>query len=81
MIMQIYAIRDKKVCYMQPFLQHNEGQAKRSFVILCEDKNTSVGAYPTDHELYFIGTYNDQTGVITPITPEFVMSGGKKDEI
>ena len=74
MIMDIYAIKDKKVRFMSLFTQANEEIAKRNF------KNTvnatEMKLDPADYELWKLGTYNDLTGAIEPES-EFIISAAE----
>lgn len=63
---KIYAIRDTKgECFNQPFFQRTHGEAERSFARLAQDDNSMVGKYPDDYDLYWIGEYDQLTGLIT----------------
>ena len=74
MIMDIYAIKDKKVRFMSLFTQANEEIAKRNF------KNTvnatEMKLDPADFELWKLGTYNDLTGYIEPES-KFIISAAE----
>lgn len=88
---KVYAIRDIVMnTYSLPFYAIHEAHAKR----ICQDlvqrgEGTTVYDHPEDHDLYLIGEYDDQTGLISPENyPEFVQHlsdyaipvGDKKDE-
>nr|QJB20718.1 MAG: nonstructural protein [Microvirus sp.] len=72
---KVYAIRDIVMnTYSLPFFSINEGHAKR----ICADlvqrgEGTVVFDHPEDHDLYFIGEYDDFTGLVSSENyPEFV---------
>lgn len=66
MLLKIFSIRDDKAGYFNtPFFQRTTGEAERSLQQLVSDKNTLPGKYPEDYSLYEIGSYDDQTGLIT----------------
>lgn len=70
MILNAYSLFDNKgLIFNTPFFQHNDAVAKRMLQDLVQDLNTSVGRHPSDYVLYCIGTYDDQTGELHPISP------------
>lgn len=74
MIINAYAIRDKKaLTYAPPYFQATDGLAVRVFGDLCNDRNTTVGRHPSDFSLFRVGAYNDASGMLIPIDPEFVI--------
>lgn len=71
--MKIYAIHDRAIeAYGQPFFVKSQGQALRSFRDECENRESQFNKHPADYDLYLIGDYNDETGIITPQQPERV---------
>ena len=66
MITKIYSIKDTKIGYMSPMYLQNDGVAIREFTNArnSEQKNI-VNTNPEDKELWCLGEFNDQTGVIT----------------
>lgn len=63
----LYSVRDRLVGFNAPFIMPNEEVAKRAFKQRIEtDKNAE------DLELYRLGTYDDDTGMITPEPPVMV---------
>lgn len=60
----IYAIKDVKVGFMQPFIQVNDAVAVREFRNIVNTHSSMVSANHTDMELYKLGTYNQDTGSI-----------------
>jgi len=75
MELKIFTIRDSKgEVYNQPFFQKTHGEAERNFHQLVNDNKSTVSQFPEDFDLYFIGTYNDQTGLLSPNdTPQHVI--------
>lgn len=74
MIMDVYAIKDKKVRFMSLFTQANEEVAKRNFKNTVA--NTEMKLDPADYELWKLGTYNDLTGSIMPES-KFIISAAE----
>lgn len=75
MELKAFTIRDQKAeIFNTPFFQKTHGEAERSFRELCQDTKSMVSKYPDDFDLYYIGTYNDITGLISPLdTPQHVL--------
>lgn len=70
MLTRAYSVYDNKaLIYNRPFFEATDGAALRSFQELANDLNTSVGRYPTDFSLWWVGTYDDQTGQFVPTVP------------
>lgn len=75
MLLKAFSVRDSKVgAYNTPWFQKSIGEAERSFNELVKDEKSMVSKYPDDYDLYFIGDYDDQTGVFSPLdTPQHIM--------
>lgn len=75
MVLKMYSIRDSKAeVFNTPFFQKTHGEAERSFAELCKDEKSFVAKYPDDYDLYYLGTYDDQTGKMDTIeTPQHVV--------
>lgn len=78
MTFNLYAVRDVKSTYMSPVVGSNDAQAMRSF----RAGMKSVPEYevsPGDFELYRIGEFNNESGLISPtIPPVFICSGAEE---
>ena len=74
MILKAFTIRDSKgEVFNTPFFQKTHGEAERSFKELVNDQQSMVAKYPDDYDLYYIGEYNQDTGVLRPTdTPQHV---------
>ena len=78
----MYVIRDTLVGYMTPFCQPNHAFAKRAFKNAANDsKPNNVNTNPEDKELYFVGEFDESTGVITPVNPEFIARASEFVEV
>lgn len=65
MKMNVYSIKDVKVGYMQPFYQANNAVAIRAFTNAVNDeKVNNINQNADDMELWLLGQFNDETGVI-----------------
>lgn len=71
--MQVFSIFDKKaLVYNTPFFAVNDRVAVRSLCDLCSDSRSFVSKHPEDYALYFLGSFDDSTGVVAPTTPSVV---------
>ena len=75
MILKVFSIRDAKAeVFNSPFFQKSYGEAERNFRQLVTDEKSMVSKYPEDFDLYYLGDYDDNTGVIEPLdTPKHIM--------
>lgn len=72
----IYSIRDLKVGFTQLVVDDNDETAKRGFAMaICNDHGLH-GFAPADFQLYKVGLFDTQTGVITcDSIPVLIMDG------
>lgn len=69
-----YTVHDKKaLTYGPPFWQATDGVAVRMFQELANDRSSTVGRHPADFALYRVGSYDDSTGALVGVQPEFVV--------
>ena len=75
MMYEVYCIFDRVAgFYSMPQVYPNKGTAVRQFNFVCSqnpDKDSSL-----DYELYFIGYYDNSTGIIEGNKPVFVQRFG-----
>ena len=73
----VYTFRDQLVGYGSPFVQRNDDTAIRQFAMMINDPSgTTVSEYPQYYDLYRIGEFDDDTGLIVPLdAPELVVTG------
>lgn len=68
--MKAFAIKDLKAeGFNTPFFQQTFGLAERSFKDACQDEKTSLAKHPEDYSLFFIGEFNQSTGIFEPQNP------------
>lgn len=72
MQLKMYSIRDQKAeIWNVPFYKKTHGEAERDFHQAVLDEKSMLNKYPEDYDLYFVGTYDDQTGVTISVdTPQ-----------
>lgn len=75
MLLKVFSIRDQKAeVFNTPFFQKSIGEAERNFKTLVNDDKSTVSQYPEDFDLYYLGEYNDNLGLITSLdTPQHVI--------
>lgn len=80
MTYNIYSIRDNKTAFMAPQLDINHKSAVRNFdLTLATVSGDSIMGYaPEDFDLYFIGSFDTESGIVSPLSvPELISSGGR----
>ncbi len=71
MIVGLYSYFDRKAhCYGAPFTAVNNDVAVRQFAGLIQDAGGRLAIYDT--ELYKVGEFNGDNGVVTPLQIEFI---------
>lgn len=72
----IYTYRDTKVGFLMPQCDQNDGTAIRGFSYAVNNNEGMMNFSPKDFDLYKIGEFDTDTGVIIPeATPILVCSG------
>jgi len=65
--MKMFAVKDLKAeGFNTPFFQPTFGLAERSFKEATKDNQSFLSKTPEDFSLYFLGEFNQQTGLLTP---------------
>lgn len=77
-IRKVCAVRDRAVDgYGQPIFVVAQGQAIRSFIDEINNRESSMFNHPEDYDLYFLGDYDDDTGLLVACTPPKMLCVGK----
>lgn len=64
-MLNIFSVRDAAVeAYMQPFFAPTKGAAIRSLTEAVNDPKHEFFKHAADYGLYFLGSYDDATGLI-----------------
>jgi hypothetical protein len=76
MITKIYAVHDIKAdAFGTPIFQANDEICIRSLSAVVCDTETTIGKNPEDFNLYNLGAYNNETGLISTLErPELICS-------
>lgn len=70
----IYAIRDVKSGFLSPIVDDTDQQAVRNFSFSCSKSDTLLNFAPEDYSLYFLGTFDTESGKISSSNlPELVI--------
>jgi len=78
MNINVYSIKDNKVgTYGMPFFSPNEVQATRNFARSCHDTNVQISIFPSDFDLFYLGSFDDTTGKFFQDErhPQFIIGG------
>lgn len=75
-MLKVCAVRDRAVdSFMQPIFVRAVGQATRSFVDEVNKPDSPMFAHPEDYDLYMIGDYDDEKGVLIGCDPKMIVTG------
>lgn len=76
MILHMYAIFDAATkAYTRPFFMLNEAVAARTFGNMVNDPASEISRNPGDYTLYYLGTFDDNTGLQVPSDPQSLGNG------
>lgn len=77
MIKLIYTLRDTATeVFLVPMFFHSEAEARRSVgdVVNRKADDNIICQHPEHFQLFYIGTFDDSTGIFKTVPPEFVTS-------
>ena len=78
MVRGIYTIRDEvSLLYMALQLNENSAVAIRNFDYAMS-KNDMMNFRPEDFSLWYLGEYDDVTGIVSSVPPQIIKRGAKK---
>lgn len=70
MKLHVYSIYDLKTeAFGTPFFSVNDAVARRSFMQLRADPNSTVFGFPEDFKLFHLGEFTDEDGALVPQSP------------
>lgn len=68
MILEVFCAHDAAVgAFMTPFFARSRGEAIRSFSAAAQDAQHEFGKHGKDYSLYYVGQWNDENGLLSPI--------------
>ena len=69
-MIKIYAVRDQKLeAFNRPFFLQSDGVAIRAFQDEVNSHESELHKHAEDYDLYTIGMYDENTGIISPHAP------------
>lgn len=78
----VYAMRDSMTGFLTPTFDVNDQSAKRNFVFALRRKDTLLYSNAQDYDLYKIGEFDQESGVITPLVHhELICTGLSVKEV
>lgn len=75
MIINVYAMKDARLGWLQPTFEPNDEVAFRNFEHAVQTSGTIMTSHKTDFSLYKIGTFDTESGLINSCIPEFIVGG------
>lgn len=76
MVYGVFSVYDDKASvYLPPFVAKTVGEADRLFDSVIKAGESTISAYPSDHSLYQVGSYNDESGLLESVVPQFISKG------
>lgn len=63
---KVYSVKDTKGAFMDPMLADNDALAVRAIkTVVNNQKGSLLATYPEDFELWYVGDFDEITGIIT----------------
>lgn len=73
---QVFAVKDNVAGLFQlPFYSPSKGAAERTFKDSLTDPQSPAARHPEDYDLYYVGEFDDEVGVLISSEPEFLLTG------
>lgn len=71
----VFSVYDKAVkAYLKPFYGRSRGEAIRSFMEAVSDAKHEFAKHASDYVMFYLGDFDDATGIFSPREPERVIS-------
>lgn len=77
-MMYVYAIRDARSGFLQPTFELNDAIAVRNFHHACMNSDSILFSHAADFSLYRLGSYDSDSGRITPEDVPVFISDAKE---
>lgn len=75
MIFNVYSMRDELTGFIQPTFELSDNVAIRNFSFAINKKDTLLYANPKHFDLYCIGEFDTETGILKKKDPELIVTG------
>ncbi len=73
---RMFCVHDVKAnAFMQPWFLFQDGMALRAFSDCVNDPEHNFGRHPADFTLFYIGVFEDDSGMVVPCTPVSLGNG------
>nr|QJB19114.1 MAG: nonstructural protein [Microvirus sp.] len=70
MLLKVFSTYDHQArIYSQPFFSPQTGSALRAFTQECNNPDSQFSKFPSDYELFELGTWDDNTSELVQIVP------------
>lgn len=79
MIYNVYSIRDSLTGFLSITLDQNDASAMRNFRHAMTNTSSLMHTHPKDYDLYRLGTFDTETGVISDIDKVMIASGASME--
>jgi len=71
MRLEIYALRDVRTeAFNRPMFLQNKAVLDRAIIDAINDENSLLHHHPEDYQVYYLGTFDEQTGKIESLPAE-----------
>jgi len=78
---KIFVIKDEKSgAHYDPFTMSNSIDAQRAFMQGMKSEKSIISQYPEDFNLYYIGEFDEMSGLITAQAPVMILTGKEAKE-
>ncbi|UPW41636.1 nonstructural protein [Peromfec virus RodF8_33] len=81
MIYPLYSVQDAATGFLTPTMDSNDASALRNFRHAMIASRDVMHTHPSDFALYRIGSFDTESGILTPLTPPALILRGSKEEI
>ena len=86
MMRPVFSVRDQMVGFNDPFIAVNQQVAERDFTNVVNNPNGRIYLNPNHYDLYRIGDFDTEKGILIPSEPELILTGmsvkkGNENEI
>ena len=76
MIKQLFSVWDSKAeTWSVPFASDNKATALREFATLVQDGRTLIGMHPADFDLYKVGVFDVESGIVKSLSLDHLANG------
>lgn len=74
-ILKVYSLRDVRTeAFMRPMFVQNQKVIERVMEDGLRDESSNLSRHPEDYQLYYLGEFDEDTGKIDSVPPEFLFN-------